>query len=73
MKLNGTYQQGTIQDVDTLLVISDGTSRVFACKRIYELIQTLPFDVGEAYLVAESTLLQEDSASGLKLFGCCSL
>lgn len=67
--------RGTIQDVDTLLVVSDGSIKgVRAAKRIYELIQTLPFDVGEAYLIVtridDPALLQEEiDASGLKLLG----
>ncbi|MDR9755659.1 MAG: AAA family ATPase [Thermoanaerobacterales bacterium] len=67
--------RGTIQDVDTLLVVSDGSIKgVRAAKRIYELIQTLPFDVGKAYLIVtridDPALLQEEiDASGLKLLG----
>ena len=67
--------RGTIQDVDTMLVISDGSVKgVRAAGRIYELAKNLAFDIGEAHLIItkidDITLLQEEiEASGLKLLG----
>lgn len=67
--------RGTIQDVDTMLVISDGSVKgVRAAGRIYELAKNLSFDIGEAYLIItkidDITLLQDEiDATGLKLLG----
>jgi CO dehydrogenase maturation factor len=67
--------RGTIQDVDTLLVVSDGSIKgVRAAKRINELTKSLTFDVGEAHLVITriddpAPLQEEIDASGLKLLG----
>ncbi|MEG3067644.1 MAG: AAA family ATPase [Syntrophaceticus schinkii] len=67
--------RGTIQDVDTMLVISDGSVKgVRAAGRIYELAKSLAFDIGEAYLIItkinETALLQKEiEATGLELLG----
>ncbi len=67
--------RGTIQDVDTLLVVSDGSIKgVRAAGRIFELTKSLSFDVGEAYLIVTkiddpAPLQDEIDAAGLKLLG----
>lgn len=67
--------RGTIQDVDTMLVISDGSVKgVRAAGRIYELAKSLAFDIGEAYLIItkinDTALLQKEiEATGLELLG----
>jgi len=67
--------RGTIQDVDTMLVISDGSVKgVRAAGRIKKLTESLNFDIGEAYLIItkvdDTSLLQEEiDATGLELLG----
>lgn len=67
--------RGTIQDVDKMLVISDGSVKgLRAAGRIYELAKSLAFSIGEAYLIItkidDISLLREDiEATGLELLG----
>lgn len=67
--------RGTIQDVDTMLVISDGSIKgVRAAGRIYELAKSLSFHIGEAYLIVTklddpAPLEAEIEKTGLELLG----
>lgn len=67
--------RGTIQDVDTMLFISDGSIKgVRAAGRIYELAKSLSFHIGEAHLIVTklddpAPLEAEIEKTGLELLG----